>query len=199
MLKTRIAIVVGVLTLTLAPALAWAAEHGQDEPSLFAGDLVVAICTLVIFGLVLVVLTKFAWAPMIRALQNRETFIRESLASAKRDRQAAEARLAEYEKKLAGARDEAIGLVDEGRRDAEGVRRRIEDEARRSAEAMVERARRDIGVARDTALRELHEQSTHLAMSMARAVLKRQLSPEDHQRLLHDALAELREQSAGRN
>ncbi len=72
----------------------------------------------------LFVLGKFAWGPILSGLQARENFIRESLETAKRDRDEAEARLREYEERLATARAEATAIVDEGRRDAEVVKRR---------------------------------------------------------------------------
>src|SRR5580765_7647146 len=74
-----------------------AAGGHEASPSLFSGDLGNAIWTLVIFFLLLGVLGKFAWKPLLSVLQNREKFIQESLASAKHDREAAEARLKEYE------------------------------------------------------------------------------------------------------
>lgn len=171
-----------------------------ESPSLFGGDLGNVVWTLAIFILVLVVLGKFAWKPLLSGLQRREKFIHDSLASAKRDRDEAEARLKELTEKLDRARQEASAIVDEGRRDAEAVKKRIEDEARRNGEAMIERAKREIGVARDTALRDLHEESAKLAMEMAGTVLKRQLNPEDHRRLVGEALARLKEQGgSGRN
>ncbi len=165
--------------------------HGEERPSLFGGDLGNAIWTLVIFFLLLIVLAKFAWKPLLRALQDREKFIRDSLETAKRDRQAAEARLKEYEQRLQKARDEAVGIVDEARRDAEVVKRRIEEEARKNGDALIDRAKREIGIARDTALKDLYQESVQLAMSLAGSVLKRQLTPEDHQRLVQESLAEL--------
>ena len=179
--------------------MAWAAEGGEGEVSLFSGDLGVSICTLLIFGVVLLVLARFAWGPMLAHLQNRERFIRESLASAKRDREAAEAKLKAYEQKLEEARQEASALVAEGRSDAEAVRRQIEGGARANAEAITQQAKRAIGVARDAAVKELNEQCARLAMTMAEALLKRQLSPEDHERLVRDALAGLDRQSISGN
>src|SRR5262245_27567766 len=110
---------------------AWAAEAEHESPSLFAGDLGNSFWTLLIFVLVLVVLGKYAWGPILNALQSREQFIREALEKAKREREEAEARLREYEERLAGARGEASAIVDEGRRDAEAVKRRVEEEAKR--------------------------------------------------------------------
>jgi F-type H+-transporting ATPase subunit b len=176
-----------------------AEDTHEGSSNLFSGDVAMSIATLVIFGLVILVLGRFAWRPMLNALQAREKFIRESLDSARSDREKAEASLREYEEKLRQAREEASRMVEEGRRDAEAVRRRIEEEARTSAEQITERAKREIGVARDSALRDLHEQAADLAMTMARQVLKRQLSPEDHQQLVRDALGELEQRSSSPN
>jgi F-type H+-transporting ATPase subunit b len=156
------------------------------------GDIAVFIWTIVIFLLVLWVLRKFAWKPLLEGLQRRERFIHDSLESAKRDRQQAEERLRDYEEQVRKARDEATAIVEEGRRDAESVRRRIEDEARHAADEMIERAKREIGVARDTALRDLYQQASEMAMQMAGEVLKRQMTPEDHEKLIQDALEQLK-------
>ena len=75
--------------LLLAAPLA-AAEGGGASP--FSGDVGNAIWTLVIFLLVVLFLGKFAWGPLLKGLQSREEFIRSSLETAKRDREAAEAR-----------------------------------------------------------------------------------------------------------
>ena len=101
----------------------------SDGPSIFAGDLGNILWSLVTFLLVLVVLGKFAWKPILSGLQGREEFIRDSLAQAKKDREEAEARLKEYGQKLETARAEATELVEEGRRDAEAVKQTIEETA----------------------------------------------------------------------
>ena len=73
-------------------------------------------------SLVVAVLGKFAWGPVLALLQEREEFIHKSLADAKHDREEAEARLKEYAAKLQSARGEAAAIVDEARRDAERLR-----------------------------------------------------------------------------
>ncbi|MBI4580816.1 MAG: F0F1 ATP synthase subunit B [Planctomycetes bacterium] len=192
-MKTRAILTIGGLSvLDAAVQVAIAEEqHGEGSINPFAGNLGNALWTLLIFVLVLVVLRRFAWGPILSGLQRRERFIRESLETAKRDREAAETRLREYEQKLIAAREEASHIVEEGRRDAEVTRRKIEQDARAAGEAMLERAKREIGVARDTALRDLYERSSELATSMAGSILKRQVSAEDHSRLVAEALAEL--------
>jgi len=185
------------LHMLASTALAAEAEHGGDEANLFAGDLGNAIFTLIIFLLVLFVLARFAWNPLLKALQNRERYIRESLESARRDREESERRLREYETRIARAHEEALAIIEEGRRDAESVKRRIEEEARKNADALIERARREIGIARDSALKDLYEQSAQLAITMAGSVLRRQISPEDQERLIGDALSELQSRGNG--
>ncbi|HSS79031.1 MAG TPA: F0F1 ATP synthase subunit B [Thermoanaerobaculia bacterium] len=179
------------------PALAAAAEESAEKPSLFAGDLGNSVWTLVIFLIVLVILGKFAWGPILNSLQNRENFIREALESAKRDREAAEARLKEYEQKLAASRAEATAIVEEGRRDAEVVKRRIEATAKEEADKTIERAKREIQIATDTATKELYTLSAKLATQLAAQVIGRELSPQDHQRLISQAIDGI--EGAGRN
>jgi F-type H+-transporting ATPase subunit b len=170
-----------------APALAAEAEHGAP-PSLFAGDLGNSFWTLLIFVLVLVVLGKYAWGPILNTLQKRESFIREALEKAKRDREQAEERLREYEERLASARAEASAIVDEGRRDAEVVKRRIEEDAKRQADLMIERAKREIQIATDTASKSLFTLSAKLATEVAARVLGRELSAQDHERLIAEGI-----------
>ncbi|HEX3131713.1 MAG TPA: F0F1 ATP synthase subunit B [Thermoanaerobaculia bacterium] len=176
------------LALFAAPALAQEAEHGGEASSPFAGDIGNALWTLVIFGIVVIVLGKFAWGPILNALQARETFIREALETAKRDRDEAELRLKEYEDRLAQARAEATAIVDEGRRDALVTKQRIEEEAQREADKRLERAKREIQIATETATKELYQLSTRLATEMAGKVIGRELNPQDHERLIAESL-----------
>ena len=153
MIKRALFATTALLMMAL-PALAAEAEGG--EPSLFSGDIGNSVWTILIFVLVLIILGKFAWGPILKNLQARESFIHEALAKAKRDRDEAEARLKEYEERLATARAEATAIVDEGRRDAEVVKRKIEADAKHEADKMIERARREIHLATDAATSELY-------------------------------------------
>jgi F-type H+-transporting ATPase subunit b len=176
--------------LLLIASTASAAEGG-GEANIFAGDIGNMIWTVLIFGLVLVVLGKFAWGPLLSTLQDRENFIRDSLTEAKKDREEAEARLKEYTTKLEEARAEASAIVEEGRRDADVVRVKIEEDARQQAETLLDRAKREIEVAKTTAIRELYEKSASLATDVAERVLRREVSTADHERLIAEALDQL--------
>lgn len=177
-----------LLAVLMTTALPVLAAEGEGEPSLFAGDLGNSFWTILIFVLVLVILGKFAWGPILNTLQTRESFIHEALAKAKADRDAAEARLKQYEERLAGARAEATAIVEEGRRDAEVVKRKIEAAAKVEADKMIDRARREIQIATVTATRELYDLSARLATDMAARVIGRELSAKDHERLIAEAI-----------
>ena len=181
-----------LVTLALAvPGFAFAAEHGEESRSLFAGDLGNAVWTLVIFTLVVLVLGKFAWGPILKGLQARETFILESLEKAKHANAEAEKRRLEFEEKMAQARTEATAITDEGRRDAEVLKNKILAEARQEAEQERERTKREIRIATDTATKELYALSARLATDMAGRIIRKELTPQDHERLIADSIQEL--------
>lgn len=179
--------------LLMAPVMAAAAEaeHAEGNSNLFAGDIGNAVWTVLIFLLALAVLSKFAWGPLLGSLQARESFIRESLEKARRDREEAEARLREYEARLAQARTEATAIVEEGRRDADAVKRKIEEDTKAEADRMIERARREIQIATDTATKELYTLSARLATDMAARVIRREINPQDHERLISESIQDL--------
>lgn len=179
------------LALAAWPALASEPAHGGAEPSLFSGDIGNAVWTLVIFGAVLFVLGKYAWGPIINGLKQREDFIRDSIAKAKADREAAEAQLKAYEERLNQARSDATKIVEEGRRDAEVVKAKIEQLAKEEADKMIERAKREIGIAKDTAVKDLFTLASRLATDAASRIIRAELKPEDHERLIAESIARI--------
>lgn len=172
-------------------AAAAAAAEGGEPGGVFAGDVGNALWTLVIFGLVVFVLGKFAWKPILKGLSEREAFIRTSLEQAKKDREEAAARLREYGEKLDQARQEASAIVEEARRDADEVKRRLQEEAQQEGRQIVERARREVEIASETAKKQLFTLATDLATGVAGRILERELRPEDHRRLIDQAITEI--------
>jgi F-type H+-transporting ATPase subunit b len=173
--------------LTATPVLA--AEGGGTNP--FAGDFGNALWTLVVFLLVVFVLGKFAWGPILKGLQDRENFIAESLSSAKKDREEAQRVMADYQAQIAKAKDEATAIVEEGRRDAEVLRRKIEDAAKEEAKNVSERARREIELATDNAVKQLYDVSGQLATEIASRIIRKELDATEHERLINDSIDEL--------
>lgn len=179
----------------VASAATVQASEGGESPNLFTGDLGNVFWSLVTFLVVLGVLGKFAWKPILGALQKREDFIRDSLASAKRDREESERKLKEYTDKIIAARSEATAIVEEGRRDADALRRKIEDDAKHEAKAILDRSRREIQIATETAVKELYSLSAKLATDVAGKIIRKELNAKEHERLIAESIEEL----AGKN
>jgi F-type H+-transporting ATPase subunit b len=182
-----------------APAAGHSDAHGAHEhigevgvnkqPEEFKTDL--AIYSFVIFLLLLMILTKFAWKPINEALEAREHRIAEHIASAERQHLEAKALLGEYEKKLAAAQDQVRAILDDARRDAEHAQQELLAKARADAQAEMERAKREIDTAKGQALKELAERSTDLAIGLAGRIVRKELQTVDHAKLVQEAISSL--------
>ncbi len=170
-----------MLTGLLAAGSAAAAE---EAPSPFAGGIGNMIVTLIIFGIVVFVLGKYAWPVLLRTLAEREQAIRKALEEARHEREEAARLLEQYRKQLDEARQQATAIVEEGRRDAEVVRRRLHEQAQQEAEQILARARQEIELATEAAKRELFDRVADLAVMIAGRILGRELRPEDHRDLV---------------
>jgi len=169
---------------TSRPCLA--AEAGGVNPLPLDVDL--AIVTLVVFLLVLAVLWRFAWGPILEGLAKREQGIADEIDSAKKNHEDARALLAEYQRQLDSARDEVRQMIESGKKTAERQQQQIVAGARQAAAAERDRALREIGAAKNEAIRELAKGSIDTAVDLAGKIVGRQLSPDDHSRLVHEAL-----------
>ncbi len=171
--------------------IAAASEGGGSQNPIESGTFTNAIATVITFGIVVLVLGKLVWPHVLKALKDRENFIRESLESAKRDREEAEKRLKEYKAQIANARQEATAIVEEGRRDAEVLRRKTADDAKKEADAIMVRAKREIGIARDTAVMDLYSVSGRLAADLAGKILHKELDASAHDRLIQESIDQI--------
>lgn len=173
-----------------------AAEEEGAQTDIFNADIGNFLFTLLIFGLVIYLLRRFAWNPLLDVLAKRELTIRQAVEAAQREREQAERLLADYQAQLAKAREEATALIAEGRRDAEAVARRIQEQGRKESEELLARARREIELATESARKELHDQASELAVMVAARIIQKELSAADHRDLVARSLQEM--QAAGK-
>jgi len=165
-------------------------QEAFESPAWFQTDL--ALWTLAVFALLLLILTKFAWKPIMDGLEKRERGIAETIAAAHRANDEAKSMLASYERRLAEAADEVRGMLEEARRDAEATKQAIVAEARKAADDEQARAKREIGLARDEALSTIAERAGELAVGVAGKFLREKLSADDQSRLVRDSVASIR-------
>ncbi len=161
-----------------------------ESPAEFRGDL--AIWSFVVFLLLLGLLSAIAWKPIMEGLDKREQGIAKTIAATQAAQEDAKQMLASYERRLAEASEEVRTMLDEARRDADGLRQTIVAEARQAAEEEKQRAHREIGLARDDAIAQLAETAGDLAVSVAGKFLREKISADEQNRLVQESVASLR-------
>jgi len=183
--------------LTALPGLVYGsgaeAAHGSEEEgvNIFAGGWGTAIWTLALFVLLLVILRRWAWGPILTGLQKREEHIRATIEDAEKAKQQATESLKQYQEQIARAKQEAEAILSQGRQDAEKLSQQMREAAQQEAQGLREQARRDIESARDQALRNLQQETVSLAEEMASRILERSVTAEDHQKLLQESLSQM--------
>jgi F-type H+-transporting ATPase subunit b len=141
------------------------------------------------FAILLWVLAKYAFPPILETLEARERKIRESLEQADRHRAEAERKMQEYEAKLAAAAKEAEALFAAARERAQRVQEENEQRLQADAERIKGDAQREIDAERRKAIQDIRNQTTELALLVAEKVVGRSLNDADHRRLADEALA----------
>jgi F-type H+-transporting ATPase subunit b len=178
----------------MTPATLLAADEGGG--GLFTVDPGLAVWTIATFLVVLFILGKFAWGPILGALDAREKGIRESIDEAARMRQEARAALEEHKRQLADARRQAQEIVAEGRDAADRLRRDIEAKAREEGERILERTRQEVRRERDLAVEQIRTEAVDLALAAASRILDEKLTEERDRALVRSYLQDIRPPAA---
>ncbi len=192
------ALIMLALTLVLlSSSTASAAEGHEQKPGIFSWALDLGIWTLVVFLLLVFILRRFAWGPMLEGLKKREDTIRAAVEEAKHARAETVRETAEFKAKMDEAYAEIPKMMDEARRDAQVLAEEMRGRAHTEIQADRQRLRREIETARDQALKELQEFAANLATQISSKVLRRALTVDDHRRLVDEALTDLRHAGKG--
>jgi F-type H+-transporting ATPase subunit b len=170
----------------------------NKPPDLLAIRWDLGLWTLVVFLLLLYILRKMAWGPMLEGLQRRETSIKSAIDEAHKAREEAQRLREQFDKKIAESEEKARAILEEGRRDAQRVGEEMTAKARAEIQTEKDRLQRELQSARDQALQQLWGQAADLATLISSKAIGRQLNPDDHRRLTDEALAELKQAASQR-
>jgi F-type H+-transporting ATPase subunit b len=205
MLRCLPAVLVLLLALVVsaaapAPAAAKDDEHaaakegGQKkaEPNILEPRLDLTIWTVIVFGLLLLVLRKWAWGPMLEGLQGRESRIRGALDEANMARDEAQKLRDQFQTEMDNVHGKIRELMDEARRDGQQTKDRLVAEAKAEIQQERDRTRREMERERDQAVQELWNQTAQLATLVSAKAIGRSLDDNDQRRLVDQAVAELR-------
>src|SRR5579883_2131864 len=149
------------------------------------------IWTFIIFLVLLFVLGKTAWKPLLASLKTREQAIADSLARAEQARADAERLVAENKQERARAEEEVQKALREGRAYAEQMRRDLVEKAKGEADRMLAQARQEIERDTQNALRQLRSEAADLAIMATSKLLDENMNEERHRRMIHKMIEEL--------
>lgn len=156
----------------------------QPDPGLF-------IWTIATFLTLLALLTKFAWKPLLAALEARQDRIRTSLDDARHAQEEMERLRRESAEIIRAAHVEASAIVSSIRADAERVREETKQKARAEAAAIVAAAERQIQAEAMRARHEVRREAVELSVAIASKLLRRNLSVEDNRAMIDDMIGSL--------
>jgi len=156
----------------------------QPDPGLF-------IWTIITFLVLLALLAKFAWRPLLSALESRQASIRKALDDAQQAKQELERLHAESAAIIRQSRIEADAIVGRSRGDAERLREEMKQKARAEADAIVKNAERQIQLETGRALQQIRREAVDLSVMIASKLIQRNLTKEDSERLIAEALAQV--------
>jgi len=153
----------------------------QLDPGLF-------LWTILTFLVLLGVLAKFAWNPLLKMLRDREELIRSSLDDAEKARAELERLNSEGEDIVNKARSEAQTILSESKAAASKLKDETLNAAKDQAKSILSDAEKQIRIEKDKAIEEIKSEVVDLSLSVATKLIKKNISREDNQALIDDSL-----------
>ena len=156
----------------------------QPDPGLF-------IWTILTFVVLLVLLGKFAWKPLLAALDRRHEMIKDSLDDARKAQQELERLQQESKQIISGARVEAQSILANTRSEAEKLKGEMRQKAKEEADSIVRNAEKRIQVETEKAISEIRGEVVELSLLVASKLMENNLSKEDNQSLIEESLKQI--------
>lgn len=150
-----------------------------------------ALFTLLNLVLTFLILKKFLFKPVNKMIDDRQKEIDDIFAEAADAKQKAESLRADYDRKLAEAKDESAQIIAEATQEAHRRSDEIILSAQSDAGAIREKARADIDMERKKALNEVKDDISRIALDIAEKVVEKKLDGGDHDRLFEDFLRDM--------
>jgi F-type H+-transporting ATPase subunit b len=156
----------------------------QPDPGLF-------IWTILTFLVLVTLLARFAWRPLLQALDSRQELIRKSLDDAQQAKQELERLQHESAQIIRQARIDAEAVVAQSRSDAAKLREEMRQKAKAEADGIVRNAERQIQLETQRALQQIRQEAVDLSVMIASKILRRNLTKEDNEKLIEEALKQV--------
>lgn len=148
--------------------------------------------TIITFFVLVVLLWKTAWKPIVEALDARAEKIRGDIDNAERARQEAEKVFAQHKQMMDNAKNEASDIIVKGREEAERMKNEIVEKAGKEARDTVDRARKEIELAKDKALSDIKTEIVTLSTDIASKIIGKSINSSDQKAFVEEALNKMR-------
>jgi F-type H+-transporting ATPase subunit b len=148
--------------------------------------------TLFTFLALVVLLKKFAWTPLLVALEERRASIEKSVEDAKRATAELQRVQEESARLLAEARSEAAGIVTRSRADADRFREEMRKKAVEDAQVIVKNAEKEIQLETARAVAQLRTEAVDLSVAIASKLLRKNITAADNDALIQDAIGQFK-------
>ena len=157
----------------------------QLDPGLF-------VWTIITFLILLGLLSKFAWKPLLNALEKRENEIAKSLKDAEKARKELDRLTSKGNDIIAKARSEAQAIVGEGKKAADQLKESTLSKAKETAAANLDDAKEQIKMEKEKAIAEIKGEVVGLSLSIAEKLVKKNLNEEDNKSLINESLKNIK-------
>lgn len=149
------------------------------------------VWTVITFVVLVMVLSKYVWKPLLKSLQDREDRIRQALDQAERARTEAAELLKQNERNLAKAEDEYQKIIREGKAFAEKLKEEVVAKAHQQAQREIQQAKEEIQRDVDAAKQQLRSEVADLAVLAAGKILDETLDARKHKKIVDNFLNQL--------
>jgi F-type H+-transporting ATPase subunit b len=167
--------------------------------SLLTPDKGLIVWTVITFVLLLVVLSRFGWKPLLQSLEERERGIRKAVDDAAAARLEAERLRAQLEKDLSESQSRVQAILKEAQADAQKVREQIVKDAQSESQRLTEQTRRQLEEEKTRLMRELRAEVAGLSLAVAEKLLRKTMTAKDQENLIQEILKDLDKEKARQN
>ena len=172
------------------------AGSSSDKNPLIALTPGLYIWTIITFLLLFYILAKFAWKPLLKMLEERESLIKNSLDDAEKARQELEKLNSESEAIISKARSDAQSILSDGKAAAEKIKEDTISKAKDEADKIREDVQHQIQVEKDKAITDIKKEVVDLSISVAEKLINKNISEQDNSSLIEESLKKIKKYEA---
>jgi F-type H+-transporting ATPase subunit b len=167
-------------------------EHAtQGGVGLFNIEPGLMIWTWVVFGLVFLILSKFAWKPMMESVKAREKVLADAVENARKTKEELEKIAQQQQEMLRATQEQSRQILEQGRKTADVAAKEIIEKAQKESHNVLERAREQIESEKQRAITEIREQAVDLVLKTSEKLIAEVLDQDKHRTIVRKHLEEL--------